>query len=111
MGRLREQNIYKDAFKELESKESCVDNRLGRKVKDCILDYIPAAKEYGLNYTPITFGLVRKGDGLSIRAYSNEIEMMFSNGLEINDDTYQSVDGILIAGEMNRIFGNMKKGL
>ena len=104
MPKIGSKTILKRAFEVASEEEGLWGTKLERKVRDCILDYIPAVKAHGLRYRPVIFGLKRMGNGVTLIACSEEIRRMNPDGLQLNADEYNTVEALMVAAEMNRIF-------
>lgn len=112
MKKPRADRVMGRAFGAITEETSYVSGPLLDRVRDCILDYVPAAKARGLNYTPVIFGLQKSHrGGLGLIACSEEIRRVEPEGLRINDDSYSSIDALLIAASLNRIFEKVEKDL
>lgn len=104
--------IMEKAFAAISDDSSCVSGRLRSRVQDCILDYVPAARARGLSYFPVIFGLKSKGEeGMGLIACSEAIKRLEPDGLRFNDDSYPSLDALMVAAELNRIFEKVQKDL
>lgn len=100
------------AFAAISDESSYGSGRLKGRIQDCILDYVPAARARGLNYFPVIFGLKDKGDGgLGLIACSEEIKKLEPDGLRLNNESYPSLDALMMAAELNRIFEKVQKDL
>lgn len=99
------------AFAAISDASSCVSGRLKQRVQDCILDYVPAAKARGLSYFPVIFGLRRSGEGMGLIACSEAIRRLEPEGLRLNEETYPSLEALMMAAELNRIFEKVQKDL
>lgn len=104
--------VMQKAFAAISDDSSYTSGRLRERIQDCILDYVPAAKARGLNYFPVIFGLKDKGDGgLGLIACSEAIKRIEPDGLRLNNDSYPSLDALMMAAELNRIFDKLQKDL